>query len=834
MLASVRDDKAAILRFAGHELDRSRFELRRAGEPVPIEPQALDVLAYLAMHHDRVVTREELLDHVWGDRFVSASAVSTRIKDARRAVGDDGELQAVIKTVHGRGFRLVCDVEEVTDEASPDAVAALPGRSLRRMASTFVGRDEELDSLSELLSRARLLTLCGPGGIGKTRLALELASRVSRRYADGARLLELAELPDGADVVATVAAAAGVQQRPGTELVDRVVDALAGRHVLLVVDNCEHVAGSAATLVRRLVEATGGVDVLATGRHPLHLDGEQVWPVRPLPWSTAGSSAAIQLFLDRAASLDRTGWVDSLDLAQVERVCEMVDGIPLCIELAASRARHVGLGALLDELGDAIPLVAIGRADRHHSAQSVIAWSHDRLPQEPRVLFDRVSLFAGPFEASAAARLAGAEDERAAADLLSVLVDRSMVTVDHRGLAARYRVLAPLRDFGRHQLEQSADNDVVHRRHLEWVVSGASAADEALRGPAGAAAMITLEGLVPELPRARLTVAAHDDATAKEELARALLVFGQEQGRVELLMPQPLDADAAPVCQAAAAVAGWQLGDIDAATAGAQRAVDRATHVRDAALARLSLAGVCQVRGDHERAVQLGREMSDLAVRGDDPLLGTMAHVVQALSCAALGRTADAVREAERSAGIAQQSGSPLASGWAAYAQGEARLERDPGQALDYLERARALGRSAGSRLLTGVAGLSWVSLRARSTTDEESLAGFTEIIDHWARAGTAVHQWTTLRNLVQVLAQRGADEDAARLHSALTASPRGAAPQGAEAARLADEMRRVEARLGPQRFSELTADGARWSDAEVVARSRAACRVGAGAIPPD
>src|SRR5829696_10808 len=709
MLASVRDDKAAILRFAGHELDRSRFELRRAGEPVPIEPQALDVLAYLAMHHDRVVTREELLDHVWGDRFVSASAVSTRIKDARRAVGDDGELQAVIKTVHGRGFRLVCDVEEVTDEASPDAVAALPGRSLRRMASTFVGRDEELDSLSELLSRARLLTLCGPGGIGKTRLALELASRVSRRYADGARLLELAELPDGADVVATVAAAAGVQQRPGTELVDRVVDALAGRHVLLVVDNCEHVAGSAATLVRRLVEATGGVDVLATGRHPLHLDGEQV------------------------------------------------DGIPLCIELAASRARHVGLGALLDELGDAIPLVAIGRADRHHSAQSVIAWSHDRLPQEPRVLFDRVSLFAGPFEASAAARLAGAEDERAAADLLSVLVDRSMVTVDHRGLAARYRVLAPLRDFGRHQLEQSADNDVVHRRHLEWVVSGASAADEALRGPAGAAAMITLEGLVPELPRARLTVAAHDDATAKEELARALLVFGQEQGRVELLMPQPLDADAAPVCQAAAAVAGWQLGDIDAATAGAQRAVDRATHVRDAALARLSLAGVCQVRGDHERAVQLGREMSDLAARGDDPLLGTMAHVVQALSCAALGRTADAVREAERSAGIAQQSGSPLASGWAAYAQGEARLERDPGQALDYLERARALGRSAGSRLLTGVAGLSWVSLRARSTTDEESLAGFAEIIDHWARAGTAVHQWTTLRNLVQVLAQRGA-----------------------------------------------------------------------------
>jgi ATP/maltotriose-dependent transcriptional regulator MalT len=301
-----------------------------------------------------------------------------------------------------------------------------------------------------------------------------------------------------------------------------------------------------------------------------------------------------------------------------------------------------------------------------------------------------------------------------------------------------------------------------------------------------------------------------------------------------VLMPQLLEADASPVCQAAAAVAGWQLGDIYAATAGAERAVDRATHVRDAALARLSLAGVCQVRGDHARAVQLGREMSDLAGRGDDPLLGTMAHVVQALSCAALGQSDVALREAELSAQVAEQSGSPLASGWAAYAQGEVRLERAPDHSLGYLERARALGRGAGSRLLTGVAGLSLVSLRARTTTDDESLAGFAEIIDHWARAGTAVHQWATLRNLVQVLAQRGADEDAARLHGALTTSPRGAAPQGAEAARLAAEMGRVKTRLGPQRFSELTAEGARWSDTEVVARSSAACRAGADAISPD
>jgi len=832
MLEPVRHDRAVILRFAGHELDLQRLELRRAGEPLPIEPQTLDVLAYLALHHDRVVTRDELLDNVWGDRFVSASAVSTRIKDARRAVGDDGDQQGVIRTVHGRGFRLVCDIEMVADQDSSEASTGLPGRPLRRLASSFVGRDSELASLADELSRTRLMTLSGPGGIGKTRLALELASRVEGRYADGARLLELAELPDDADVVATVAAAAGVQERPGMELADRVVDALAGGRLLLVVDNCEHVAGSAATLIRRLVEATDGIDVLATGRHPLHIDGEQVWPVKPLTGSSIGPSPAVQLFLDRAASLDRTGWADNLETVLVERACELVDNIPLCIELAASRARHIGLDALLDELEKAIPLIAIGRADRHHSVQSVIAWSHDRLPAELRVLFNTVSIFAGHFHVADAASLAGVHDERAAAQALSELVDQSMVTVEHRGGTAQYRLLAPLRDFGRWQLEQSEDLEAVSRRHLAWVVATAAAADRALRGPAAVEAMGSLEALVPELPRARRTIAEGAHPRAMQELMRALFLFGQEQGRIELLQAgQP--ADAASIFAASAAVAEWQLGEVEAAVGHATQAVDLATQGLDACLARLSLAEACQVRGDHGRAVQVGQELSELAERGDDPLLATLAHVVQALSYAALGRTGDGVREARLAARDSEASGSLLASAWAAYAQGEVRLEDEPGEALGHLDRARTLGRAAGSRLLVGVAGLSWVSRRARSAIDDESLAEFAEIIEHWSKAGTATHQWTTLRNLVEVLARRGADEAAARLHGALMASPREAVPQGAEASRLTAAMKRVEGRLGALRFSELMADGENWSDVQVVAYSRLACRPGQATAPP-
>ena len=449
------------------------------------------------------------------------------------------------------------------------------------------------------------------------------------------------------------------------------------------------------------------------------------------------------------------------------------------------------------------------------------------------MLFDTVSVFAGPFDAAGAASLAGVQDDHAVARVLSELVDQSMVTIEHRGGDARYRLLAPLRDFGRSQLEQSEDMEAVHRRHLEWVVAKAAAADLALRGPAAVAAMASLEALVPELPRARRTIAEGAIPMAMEGLVRALFLFGQEQGRIDLLRAgQPVDA--APIFAASAAVAEWQLGEVAAAAAHASEAVDGATDVLDAGLARLSLAEVCQVRGEHEGAVQLGQEMSELAERGDDPLLATMAHVVQALSYAALGRKADAVRQAGLSAQVSQASGSPLACAWAAYAQGEVRLEDDSGEALDHLDRARALGRAAGSRLLVGVAGLSWVSLRARSATQHESLAEFAEIIEHWSRAGTATHQWSTLRNLVQVLAQRGADEDAARLHGALMASPRGTVPQGAEGTRLTAAMRGVERRLGTLRFSELVADGANWSDVEVVTRARLACRPGAGTALED
>lgn len=837
MLISVRHERAILLRFAGCELDLERFELRRAGELQPMEPQAFDVLAYLLQHHDRMVTREELLDNVWGDRFVSASALSTRIKNARRAVGDDGQRQAVIQTVHGRGFRVVVDVDvQEADPRPTPSPTPLPGRSLPHPTSSFLGREDEVAALAEQIGRSRVVTLCGPGGIGKTRLALAVAARVADRYPEPPRFVELAELAPGTDVVDTLAASTGVQRRAGTDLLDRLVSTFADRHLLLIVDNCEHVADSAAALVRGLVQGGNGIDVIATCRGPLHLDDEQVWPVDPLPVVVDDDeSPAVRLFLERAASLAQPSWIDTLDRAKVREVCERVDGVPLCVELAASRARHVGLDGLLDELADSVTLHAVGaRAHRHGSIDSVIAWSYDRLSPGLQQLFDRVSVFAGSFDAGAAERVTGDSARRTAAvDGLSELVDQAMIGVDVSAGTARYRLLSPLRDYGRQRLAETGETPAVQLRHARWVIQEATAADLMLRGPGARTAMARFEELLPEMVLAQRTLSGTDAVEASTALSRALFCFGQEQGRVDVLLPlaeggdapAAIDGHAGPaIVHASIAVARWQLGDLDSAALHAEMATSTAVEPVDSAIAQLALAEVRQLQGDHTAAIELGASLSRLSEQIGDALLATLAHVVQALSLGALSESVESERQAAIAADIAERCGSPLAVAWGAYALGESRLEHQPEEALAHLERAWSLGRALRSRMLTGVAGLSSVSLRARTESSDGSLSGFAEIIDHWTKAGTSVHQWTTIRNLVPVLAQRGADEESARLYGALQADRRGREPHGAEANRLSMAMSRAEERLGVLRFAELRAEGAAWSDLAVAAYARSLC----------
>jgi DNA-binding winged helix-turn-helix (wHTH) protein len=321
-----------VVRFGEVELDVPRRELLRGGCAVHLEPQAFDLLVVLVEHRDRVLSKIELLDGVWGHRFVSDANLTTRIKEIRRAVGDTGAQQHTIKNVRGRGYRFVAEVEIV-------------GRHERhRVDAALIGRDVEIAVLIDVLARSSLVTLTGPGGVGKSTLAGVVAERVAPSYTGGVRLVELSTLEVGEQVLPAVARSLDVVLEPDHP--ERAVRSIAELDVLLVLDNCEHVIDEVSSLIHRVLGVGGGrVVILATSRVRLGLSVEQVVAVDPL-----SLDRAIDLFTVRARAV-----IPIWDLHEVgrERVAALLSGLdqlPLTIEMAAAR-----LGSMtFDELASAI------------------------------------------------------------------------------------------------------------------------------------------------------------------------------------------------------------------------------------------------------------------------------------------------------------------------------------------------------------------------------------------------------------------------------------------------------------------------------------------------
>jgi DNA-binding winged helix-turn-helix (wHTH) protein len=266
------DDCQVRFQFGEFQLDDQRFTLSGPAGPVHVEPQVFELLHYLIVHHDRVVTKEELLDEIWGDRFVSESALTSRVKSARRAVGDDGQTQQVIKTVHARGYQFVAAVR--TD-------AGRVRRAPPRLRNRPIGRDGDIESVVALVRNAPLVTIAGSGGMGKTTVALAVADRLEAEYAEGVVFVDLSPVAPQADVTRAVAEAAGVEGA-AAEAIERLADHLASRPLLVVLDNCEHVLERATELVDRMLDGGETADILATSREPLGVVGEHVWPLGPL------------------------------------------------------------------------------------------------------------------------------------------------------------------------------------------------------------------------------------------------------------------------------------------------------------------------------------------------------------------------------------------------------------------------------------------------------------------------------------------------------------------------------------------------------------------------
>ena len=452
-------------------------------------------VARRALDGSAIVVREELL-HLTADvdvdrlELAAADARRARTPAAYRAALSlyGGELLPENRYddwAEGRRDELAELAAELADGADLGSADAARPPPLPVDASSFVGRERELAELSVLLRGARLLTLAGTGGVGKTRLALELARSAERSYPGGAALVELAALEDARLVLDQVAAALEVRALAGQKLIDAVVEFLVPRSLLLVVDNCEHLLAATAGIADTLLRSAPQLTILATSREPLGVAGEVVFRVPSLdipdpelmlePRELMGCEA-VRLFVERADAT--SGFVlDEENAVDVARICFRLDGLPLALEFAAGRIGALGPAAIAERLDDRFRVlrsVSHASPTRQQTLKAALEWSHDLLEPDERTLFRRLAVFAAGFGLRAVERVCacGELDCSGIADVLARLVEKSLVAAEgHSSRERRYRLLETVRVYARERLDEAGETHALVERHAYWALA---------------------------------------------------------------------------------------------------------------------------------------------------------------------------------------------------------------------------------------------------------------------------------------------------------------------------------------------------------------------------
>ena len=371
-----------------------------------------------------------------------------------------------------------------------------PPNNLPLELSSFVGRERELSEVGRLLEGTRLLTLTGPGGCGKTRLAVVSGGRLMEAFEGGVWLVELAPLSDPSLVPQAVASVLGAREQPGRPLTETLAVHLRDRELLLVLDNCEHLIGACANLAEALLRSCAGLRVLATSREALGIVGEVAWPVPSLSLPDLRRVPEIEnlrlcesarLFLERAATVNPAFELTEENAVSVAQVCYRLDGVPLALELAAARTKVLSVGEISNRLDDCFRLLAAGgrtAMPRHKTLHATMDWSHELLSAGERVLFRRLSVFTGGFSLEAAESVCagGRVEHGEVLESLSHLVDKSLVTAREEGGGARYRLLETVRQYGREKLSESGEAERVRERHAAYHLALSREAEPELKG----------------------------------------------------------------------------------------------------------------------------------------------------------------------------------------------------------------------------------------------------------------------------------------------------------------------------------------------------------------
>jgi predicted ATPase len=350
------------------------------------------------------------------------------------------------------------------------ALDVSPG-NLRPAVTSFIGRESEVADLQAAVRSHRLVTLTGVGGVGKTRLALEVARRLVDEFPDGVWFFELAAVSDPAAVPDAVAAGLGITQQPGKSVAESVAAALEGRVRLLVFDNCEHLLDAAADLIEAILAASAATKIMATSREGLGIADERLWPVPSLDVGAGIDSAAVALFVERAQHVSpRFAVGDAREAAAVVEICRRLDGIPLAIELAASRMASMTAGEVRDRLDQRFRLLVGSRRglERHHTLRHAVAWSYDLLDDAEKALLDRCSVFAGGFDLESACAVMGSDDDFATLDLLDALVRKSLLVADRSSGRTRFSMLETIRQFAEEQLVADGEAFEIRAAHSRY------------------------------------------------------------------------------------------------------------------------------------------------------------------------------------------------------------------------------------------------------------------------------------------------------------------------------------------------------------------------------